>query len=75
MGQVEKRESFTKEIGREVVDEAKSTIGFVALGSRILGVIGAGAGLSYFGLIGLAIGSIVGAIAGGVIFFMAYLDS
>ncbi|MEE2941052.1 MAG: hypothetical protein VX460_11745 [Planctomycetota bacterium] len=67
--------SLAKELGREVVHEAKSTIRFVALGSLALGVVGAGAGAYFFGLIGLAIGAILGAIAGGVIFFMAYLDA
>lgn len=68
-------ESFTKELGREIVSEAKSTVRFVALGSLIIGALGAGAGLYYFGLMGLAIGSTLGLIAGGVIFFLAYLDA
>ena len=75
MSQDPEHESFTKELGREIVSEAKSTIRFVALGSLIIGAIGAGAGLYYFGLIGLAIGSTLGVIAGGVIFFLALVDA
>ena len=75
MSQNNEPESFTKELGREIVSEAKSTVRFVALGSLIVGALGAGAGLYYFGLTGLAIGSTLGLIAGGVIFFLAYLDA
>lgn len=75
MSQNNEPESFTKELGREIVSEAKSTVRFVALGSLIIGALGAGAGLYYFGLMGLAMGSTLGLIAGGVIFFLAYLDA
>ena len=75
MSQSTEPESFTKELGREIVSEAKSTVRFVALGSLIIGALGAGAGLYFFGLMGLTIGSTLGLIAGGVIFFLAYLDA
>lgn len=67
--------SFIKELGREIVNEAKGTVRFVAFGSLIIGAVGAGAGLYYFGLIGLMIGATIGLIAGGVIFFLAFLDA
>lgn len=67
--------SFIKELGREIVNEAKGTVRFVALGSLIIGAVGAGAGLYYFGLIGLMIGATIGLIAGGGIFFLALLDA
>ena len=69
------QEHFTKELGREIVNEAKGTARFVALGSLIIGAVGAAAGLYYFGLIGLAVGSTLGVLAGGVIFLLAYLDA
>ena len=75
MNQNPEPESSTKELGREIVNEAKGTVRFVALGSLIIGVVGAGAGLYDFGLIGLMIGATLGLIAGGVIFFLAYLDA
>ena len=73
MNQNPEPESSTKELGREIVNEAKGTVRFVALGSLIIGVVGAG--LYDFGLIGIMIGATLGLIAGGVIFFLAYLDA
>lgn len=75
MTEKEETESFTKELGREIAGEAKSVVRLVAVGSLITGTVGAFAGLYFFGLIGLALGAALGAIAGGVILFAAYLES
>lgn len=75
MTENEKPESFTKELGREIAGEARSVVRSVAVGSLMTGTVGAFAGLYSFGLIGLALGAALGAIAGGVILFAAYLES
>lgn len=75
MSQNPEPDSFVEEVGRGIASEAKGTARFVAMGSLIIGAVGAAAGFYFFGLVGLAIGSTLGVLAGGVIFLLAYLDA
>lgn len=70
-----KQDSFLREVGRGLVERAKESLSYAAIGALIGAVIVGVAGLYYFGSYGFIAGSILGAVLGGGIFWFAYMDA
>ena len=73
--QTRKQDSFHREVGRGLVERAKDSLRSAAIGALIGAVIVGVAGLYYFGFYGFVVGSILGAVLGGGMFWFAYMDA
>lgn len=70
-----KQDSFAREVGRGLVEEAKDSVRSAAIGAVLGSAVLGGAGFYYFGLYGLLFGGILGAVIGGGIFWFAHMNA
>lgn len=71
----QKNDSFAREVGRGLVEEAKDSLRSAALGALLGAIVVGGGGLYYFGLFGLGAGAVVGALVGGAMFWFAHMEA